>query len=59
MYVNEKWYKLTVKEETFDANDLVRGLDVSILQDRLLNKYLKYMIRVLIHVSILSEESAD
>ena len=31
MYVNEKWYKLTVKEETFDAND-VRGLDVSILQ---------------------------
>ena len=59
MYVNEKWYKLTVKEETFDANDLVRGLDVSILQDHLLNKYLKYMIRVLIHVSILSEESAD
>ena len=41
MYVNEKWYKLTVKEETFDANDLVRGLDVSILQDHLLNQVLE------------------
>ena len=41
MYVNEKWYKLTVKEETFDANDLVRGLDVSILQDRLLSQVLE------------------
>ncbi|CJC66106.1 Uncharacterized conserved protein [Streptococcus pneumoniae] len=41
MYVNEKWYKLTVKEETFDANDLVRGLDVSILQDHLLSQVLE------------------
>ena len=59
MYVNEKWYKLTVKEETFDANDLVRGLDVSILQDHLLSQVLEIHDRVLIHVSILSEESAD
>ncbi|MGE6363876.1 DUF1015 domain-containing protein [Bacillus paramycoides] len=41
MYVNEKWYKLTVKEETFDANDLVRRLDVSILQDHLLSQVLE------------------
>ncbi len=41
MYVNEKWYKLTVKEETFDANDLVKGLDVSILQDHLLSQVLE------------------
>lgn len=41
MYINEKWYKLTVKEETFDANDLVRGLDVSILQDHLLSQVLE------------------
>ncbi|KFN01831.1 DUF1015 domain-containing protein [Bacillus clarus] len=41
MYVNEKWYKLTVKEETFDANDLVKRLDVSILQDHLLSQVLE------------------
>ena len=58
MYVNEKWYKLIVKEETFDANDLVKGLDVSILQDHLLSQVLEIHDRDLIHASTLSEESA-
>lgn len=33
MYLNEKWYKLTAKEGTFDENDPVDSLDVSILQN--------------------------
>ena len=58
MYVNEKWYKLIVKEETFDANDLVKGLDVSILQDHLLSQVLEIHDPRSIHASTLSEESA-
>ena len=33
MYLDEKWYKLTAKEGTFDENDPVGRLDVSILQN--------------------------
>ena len=33
MYLDGKWYKLTAKEGTFDENDPVDRLDVSILQN--------------------------
>ena len=33
MYLEEKWYKLTAKEGTFDENDPVGRLDVSIMQE--------------------------
>lgn len=33
MYLDGKWYKLTAKEGTFDENDPVESLDVSILQN--------------------------
>ncbi len=33
MYLDGKWYKLTAKEDTFDENDPVDRLDVSILQN--------------------------
>ena len=33
MYLEDKWYKLTAKEGTFDENDPVDRLDVSILQN--------------------------
>ncbi|MCL1797641.1 MAG: DUF1015 family protein [Eggerthellaceae bacterium] len=39
MYVNGLWYKLTVKAE-YTSTDPVDGLDVSILQDRLLGPIL-------------------
>ncbi len=32
MYIDEEWYKLTAKNGTFDSNDPVDRLDVSILQ---------------------------
>ena len=40
MYMDGKWYKLTAKEGTFDAGDVVAQLDVSILQDNLLHPIL-------------------
>lgn len=36
MFIEENWYKLTAKEGTFDKNDPVEKLDVSILQNNLL-----------------------
>lgn len=36
MFLGEKWYQLTPKEGSFDAQDPVKSLDVSILQDNLL-----------------------
>ncbi|MBE6746584.1 MAG: DUF1015 domain-containing protein [Ruminococcaceae bacterium] len=36
MYLEGKWYKLTAKEGTFDENDPVDSLDVSILQNNLI-----------------------
>ncbi len=36
MYVEGRWYKLTAKEGTFDPNDPVSQLDVSILQNNLI-----------------------
>jgi uncharacterized protein (DUF1015 family) len=36
MFINGTWYKLTAKEGSYDANDPVKALDVSILQDNLL-----------------------
>ncbi|HEK9100093.1 DUF1015 domain-containing protein [Bacillus cereus] len=41
MYLDQRWYKLIVKEETFDAHDVVKRLDVSILQDHLLSQVLQ------------------
>ena len=40
MYLNEKWYKLTAKVNTFDDEDVVERLDVSILQNNLLSPVL-------------------
>jgi len=40
MYLDGKWYVLKAKEGTYDAGDLVKRLDVSIMQDNLLNPIL-------------------
>jgi uncharacterized protein (DUF1015 family) len=40
MYLDEKWYVLKAKEGTYDANDPVNRLDVSIMQNNLLNPIL-------------------
>ena len=40
MYLSGKWYKLTAKPEFINKNDPVEGLDVSILQSRLLTPVL-------------------
>jgi uncharacterized protein (DUF1015 family) len=36
MFLDGRWFRLTAKEGTFDANDPVKSLDVSILQENLL-----------------------
>ncbi|MBR6503643.1 MAG: DUF1015 domain-containing protein [Firmicutes bacterium] len=36
MYLDDGWYKLTAKEGTYDAEDPIASLDVSILQENLL-----------------------
>ncbi len=36
MYLNGRWYKLTAKPGSYDENDPVKRLDVSILQENLL-----------------------
>ena len=40
MYIGRKWYELLPREGSFDENDAVARLDVSILQDNLLNPVL-------------------
>ncbi len=40
MYLDGKWYELTAREESFDADDAVGCLDVSILQNNLLSPVL-------------------
>ena len=40
MYLNGEWYSLTAKDNTFDANDAVDSLDVSILQNNLISPVL-------------------
>lgn len=40
MYLDGKWYKLTATKGTFDADDPVKSLDASILQDNLLRPIL-------------------
>ncbi len=40
MYYKKQWYKLTAKAGTFDENDPVEQLDVSILQNNLLSPIL-------------------
>jgi len=40
MYLKGRWYKLKVKEESYDPDDPIRSLDVSILQDKLLRPIL-------------------
>jgi len=41
MYLDNCWYKLTVKPGTFDEDDAVDSLDVSILQNNLLTPILE------------------
>ncbi|MCL5037831.1 MAG: DUF1015 family protein [Chloroflexi bacterium] len=40
LYISGKWYRLTPKPGTFDENDAVGSLDVSILQENLLDPVL-------------------
>ncbi|MEA1940598.1 MAG: DUF1015 family protein [Candidatus Caldatribacteriota bacterium] len=40
MYLDNKWYELTAKAGTFDQEDVVERLDVSILQNNLLSPVL-------------------
>lgn len=40
MYVDGEWYKLTAKDGTFDEDDVIGSLDVSILQNNLINPVL-------------------
>jgi uncharacterized protein (DUF1015 family) len=40
MYLDGKWYRLTPKQGSFNENDAVERLDVSILQDNLLSPVL-------------------
>lgn len=40
MYLDHKWYKLSAKEGTYEENDPVKSLDVSIMQNNLLNPVL-------------------
>lgn len=40
MYLNKKWYKLNAKPGTYDKNDPVAKLDVSVLQNNLLSPIL-------------------
>lgn len=40
MYLGGSWYKLTTKPERVDTDDLIKNLDVSILQDQLLDPLL-------------------
>lgn len=40
MYLNGEWYRLTAKEGTYNPNDPIGVLDVSILSDNLLDKVL-------------------
>lgn len=40
MYIDHKWYTLTAKEGTFDADSPTKSLDVSILQENLLHPIL-------------------
>lgn len=40
MFLDNKWYKLTAKDGTFDPNDPVESLDVSILQNNIISSVL-------------------
>lgn len=40
MYLEDKWYKLTAKEGCYDSDNAIERLDVSILQNNLLNPIL-------------------
>jgi len=39
MYFEKKWYKLTIKGEKMDADDPVKSLDISYIQDNLLSLF--------------------
>mgnify|MGYP006924823024 FL=1 len=53
MYLTGKWRRLTAKEGTFAADDVIGSLDVSILQDNLLAPILGIKTRVRMSASIL------
>lgn len=40
MYIDKTWYKITAKPESFNSDDAVKSLDVSILQENLLHPIL-------------------
>lgn len=39
MYYSNKWYKLTIKPELREENDPVKSLDISVLQDKILEPF--------------------
>ncbi len=41
MYLNKKWYSLTAREGTYNNNDPIRGLDVTILSNQVLEPILE------------------
>ncbi|MBR5753828.1 MAG: DUF1015 domain-containing protein [Clostridia bacterium] len=41
MYYDRKWYRLTAREDTFDKKDPVASLDVSVLQNNLIDPVLE------------------
>ncbi len=40
MYLKDQWFKITARENTFNGADVIQSLDVSILQDNLLQPVL-------------------
>ena len=59
MYLDGQWYLLRAKEGSFDANDPVAQLDVSILQENLLQPHFgHWRPRAPISASISSAECA-
>ena len=40
MYLGKTWYRLRAKDESYDEDDVVRALDVSILQNHVLTPLL-------------------
>ena len=58
MYLENEWYSLSAKEE-IKSEDAVEGLDVSLLQNDLLDPFWGLWIRRQIRELILSEASGD
>ncbi len=56
MYLDKEWYSLKAKKSVINENDPVARLDVSILQESLLEPILEFKIRKMTAGLILSAE---